>query len=431
MNQRKTMKLWQMIVLVILLVALLVTVFLPAYHINGNAFVKMYKVIMHQVESNSELSELTELFDNVDEKDLNEQKVELDEKVRDTEEEYGIKISSITPGSFMIHSFETFWGNSYEEMEFLKELKSGWTAIRVILWIIYILALVMILIIVFGFCFKWTKYIALAISSVYGVIVAIAFGIFQFLSPGMLADSINHSIDLAGWFGIAGIGLDHTMQSELSTLMTKMISCFWGIAFLIGFIIAVLFVITSVVSMFIGGYSTGVSGGDNGDWQEFPPNDDSIGFYDDQERRERERRERERQERERQERDRQERLERERQEQERLERERQKQIATPPMGLVRCTKGVAAGQGFSLPEDRKVVVGKSNQNANMIISYPHVSNIHCSIRYKAATNSYIVKDHSSNGTFVNGVRLQKDVPMEFPAGTVLQLADGSNEITLG
>lgn len=101
------------------------------------------------------------------------------------------------------------------------------------------------------------------------------------------------------------------------------------------------------------------------------------------------------------------------------------------MGQVRCTKGVAAGQGFSLPEDRKVVVGKSSQSANMVLAHPNVSKIHCSIRFKAATNSYIVKDHSLNGTFVNGVRLQKDAPMELPAGTTLTLADGSNEIKLG
>lgn len=105
--------------------------------------------------------------------------------------------------------------------------------------------------------------------------------------------------------------------------------------------------------------------------------------------------------------------------------------AQQQMGQVVCIKGVAAGQGFSLPETAKIVVGKSRQNTNMLINSPMVSNVHCSIRYKAATNTYIVKDHSTNGTYVNGARIQKDVPMSFPAGTVLQLADGSNEIKLG
>ncbi len=77
------------------------------------------------------------------------------------------------------------------------------------------------------------------------------------------------------------------------------------------------------------------------------------------------------------------------------------------------------------------MVGRNERNANLIINYPKISNVHCSIRYVAAANTYIVKDHSTNGTFVNGIRLRKDVGEELPAGSVLQLADGANEITLG
>lgn len=102
-----------------------------------------------------------------------------------------------------------------------------------------------------------------------------------------------------------------------------------------------------------------------------------------------------------------------------------------PVGQVKCTMGSAVGQGFRLPADRKVVIGKSPQNANLVINHPNVSNIHCSVRYNASNNSYIVKDHSMNGTFVNGVRLQKEIAMAYPAGTVLSLADGTNQVTLG
>lgn len=101
------------------------------------------------------------------------------------------------------------------------------------------------------------------------------------------------------------------------------------------------------------------------------------------------------------------------------------------MGSVRCTEGAAKGQGFRLPEGRKVVVGKSPQRATLVINNPHISNVHCSIRYHADKNTYIVKDHSTNGTFVNGVGLQREVPVECPVGTVLSLADGKNKITLG
>lgn len=111
--------------------------------------------------------------------------------------------------------------------------------------------------------------------------------------------------------------------------------------------------------------------------------------------------------------------------------QQQAQPAAAGMGLVACTKGASQGKRFSLPQDRKVVVGRNERNANLVINHPKVSNVHCSIRYVAATNTYIVKDHSTNGTFANGIRLRKDVREELPAGSVLQLADGANEITLG
>lgn len=429
MNQRKTMKLWQMIVLLILLVGLLVTMFLPAYHINGNAFLKLYRLV-ESVQGEKEEDDAEEVQKKVE---------ELDKKIKEVEKVTGIKFLSIAPGNIMIHSMNSYiteekldqledlngistygslLGSGYS-VEFITKgisgIKSLHTMQRIIFWSIYLLAIVVIVLLILGFCLKWTKYISLIISAVYGLAGAVIFGLLQFWLPRMFAKKI---LEAGGSLGIMEL---------TSPVVGKMFSCFWGIAFLIGFIIAILFVIMSVVSMFVGGYSAATVEEGN---TPIPVVDiaEPDPWQLERERQERECQERERQERERQE---QERKERERQQREREERERQKQAATPPMGLVRCTRGVAAGQGFSLPEDRKVVVGKSNQNANLIISYPHVSNVHCSIRYKTATNSYIVKDHSSNGTFVNGVRLQKDVPMEFPAGTVLQLADGSNEITLG
>ena len=103
----------------------------------------------------------------------------------------------------------------------------------------------------------------------------------------------------------------------------------------------------------------------------------------------------------------------------------------PPMGKVQCTKGAAVGQGFQLPQERKVVVGKNPQKANLVVNDQHISNIHCSIQYNPGNNTYSVIDHSTNGTFVNGIRMPKNVPTVYPAGTVLSLADGNNEITLG
>ena len=103
----------------------------------------------------------------------------------------------------------------------------------------------------------------------------------------------------------------------------------------------------------------------------------------------------------------------------------------PKMGRVRVTEGVSMGQGYKLQPGYKIIVGKNAQSANLVINNPHVSNVHCSIRYNPVMNTYIVKDYSSNGTYVNNQRLPKETPVEYPAGTVLSLADGTSKITLG
>lgn len=101
------------------------------------------------------------------------------------------------------------------------------------------------------------------------------------------------------------------------------------------------------------------------------------------------------------------------------------------MGQVRCIKGMAAGQGFRLPPNRKIVIGKNPSKATLVINESYVSNVHCTIQYNAGNNTYIVTDHSTNGTYVNGIKLQKDVPMAYPAGTVLMLVNSNIEIKLG
>lgn len=408
MNQRKTMKLWQMLPVVLLAAALFITVFLPAFHLNGNSLGKVYKKMFSG-------NAIAEMIGGMADEQIEQKEKEFDEQIKEIEEKEGVKFSSISAGRIMTHSFEKFFGmeddvaDGEETDEITASMKSGYNTLRMVFWIIYILAFVVIILVILGFFLKWSKYIPLAVSAVYGAAAAIAFGIFQFFLPKMMVGKAGVA-EVLNSFGMGSAG-------ELTeAILPKLIACFWGIAFLMAFIFGLLLLIASVAFMFVGG-SAAAEGVESK-----PPVPIPDPWAEERERLERERIERER-------------LERERKaEAERKRREeelKQKAQAVSAMGQVKCIKGVAAGQGFSLPEDRKVVVGKSNQNANLIISHPNVSNVHCSIRYRAASNTYIVKDHSMNGTFVNGVRMQKDVPMEYPAGTVLQLADGSNEIKLG
>lgn len=101
------------------------------------------------------------------------------------------------------------------------------------------------------------------------------------------------------------------------------------------------------------------------------------------------------------------------------------------MGNVCVLKGEVRGKrDYVIPKNCKIILGKNPNKANIVFRNPHVSNIHCSISYNAQTNRYIVKDHSSNGTFIANKRLQKEVQTECPAGTVLYLADSNTSVIL-
>ncbi len=426
--KQKTMKLWQMIIVTVVSLVLVITMFLPAFRINGDVLGDMVK----SVTGNNIPGDLA---DSLIGDSIEEEKEKLDEEVKEYEEEHHVKISKISPFAIMTHSFSKLvLGDQIteEEMEDVENeklfasIQKKYSILRFFLWAVYIGAAIIILITILGFLLKWNKMIPLIISTVYGVIGAIAFGYLRFFLIRSVVKKAGSSImdELGVNFG--GLGSEKTLS-----VTTKMLSCFYSVAFLIAFIAALCLILVSVLSMFLGKSEeiiephieegsawdyygntpqpdeNGIQGGsaENG-YSQFPnppekeipvtesgfqtppvPKQPSV-----------------------------------------LERQ---PVMAAPMGQVKCTKGVMAGQGFMLPQDRKVIVGKNPQKANLVINNPKVSNIHCSIRYNPAGNKYIVKDHSTNGTFVNGSRLQKDTPQEYPAGTVLSLADGSNEITLG
>ena len=247
MEQRKTMKLWQMLVIVILSAGMLVTMFLPAFHFNGNAIKKMGNKLMQSA------GVLGDVLGSVASEELDKKAEDFDEEVKQAEEEAGIKISSITPGRIMTHSFASFFGiESSEELSEtpLEGVENPYNMLRVLLWIVFVLAILVMLVTVLGFGLQWTKYISLSISAAYGLFATVLFGIWQFLSPGAAAKSIDIGSILENALG--NMGSLGNLGGSLDSLITKLISCFWGVAFLIAFIVAVLLLIVSVVSMFVG-----------------------------------------------------------------------------------------------------------------------------------------------------------------------------------
>lgn len=435
LSMKKTMKLWQMITVLTLTLGMIVTMFLPAFRVNGDVLEEITKLVLE--ETGLGALGISEEF--VDEQ-LAEKKEKIDKNIADYEEKNHVTISRISPLTIMTTGFvKLMYGDDlsedqlkkFEEDESFIKVRSSYNTLRCLLWIVYVLAFVIILITILGFCLHWSKFISLIISGVYSFLSVILFAYLRFGLMGTIAEKAGDMLD-----GVMDKLEGSLSLADSSLSIAKLLSCFYSVAFLIAFIISIVLLVASILFMFIGkqqkvmenigidsvapGWGNDISLNGSGANGAFNNEISGNGVFDS------------------------------------IETEIkteikpipsapihpvytppiptppvQKPVVQAPMGQVKCTKGIVAGQGFMLPQDRKVIVGKSPQNANLVINNQHISNVHCSIRYNAISNTYIVKDHSSNGTFVNGVRLQKDVSMTYPAGTVLSLADGQNEITLG
>ncbi len=417
MKQKKTMKLWQMLALAGICLGLILNMFLPLWNISGTKLADWAMdvvageagkagVSLSEKEikngANEGLKEITgEKADSLD-----EMIEKLDDRMEDAEKRLGFNLDSMSGFDILmldvnvlligkqdytkedLEKYEQRLGES--DLETVEEVREKITESKILLGIEYGRIAVILILILLGFFLKWNKLINSIFCAVFGGITMTSYG--------------------SAWWGVPSYVFNEldwdkaTVEKSLPYLQSLW-GAIVGIGIIVGFILGVLLLAMGLISCFVGRPQESID--------PFPlPNPDPFPIPDPfpnpnpfpepkpipspQ------------------------------------PAPSPSPILTPPKaGRVKCTQGVAMGQGYKLPADRKVIVGKSPQNATLVIHDPHVSNIHCSIRYRAETNSYIIKDHSTNGTFVNGIRLGKEVAVEYPAGTVLSLADGANKITLG
>lgn len=435
MKQKKTMKLWQMITLLILAVVILATMFLPAYHIDSDALKKGME--------NAQIEEDYYKNDKARDKDIRWYAKKFNKALNREKKENGTDNASISSLKLMTNSLTDIRYNGKYDEEYTESemgskiydaLNKKHCMTKILLWIVYSLALVEMLTVILGYCLKWNKYIPLTISIIYGVFTSITFAILRF-------GTANGTEKKIGKLTETFIGYEFNNVDK-----AKITSGFISYAFLMGLIAAVVFLIISIISMFAGNqiemeYNDEANGDSMDEWdkdwnqartqmeprpvpeQELKDSGYSgdihgVAPFGDKNKRDAD-----------------------------MSNQESLTYTIPSMvpvqespakpmirsGKVRCTKGMTSGSsGYSLSPDRKVIVGKSPHKANLVIvNNTHISNVHCTIRYDSTTDTYIVKDHSTNGTYVNGTRLQKEVSMKYPAGTVLSLADRSVEITLG
>lgn len=95
--------------------------------------------------------------------------------------------------------------------------------------------------------------------------------------------------------------------------------------------------------------------------------------------------------------------------------------------------GSCAGYRFDINAGEEIVIGKDPLESMVVIdaAYKEVSRKHVGVCYDFTVGQYRVVDYSSNGTWANGLRLEKDKTNYLPSGTELKLANGKNTFRLG
>ncbi len=100
-------------------------------------------------------------------------------------------------------------------------------------------------------------------------------------------------------------------------------------------------------------------------------------------------------------------------------------------GCIECLKGMYSGAVIDIHTGEDVIVGRSYEGVNLVISSPNISRRHCLIKYIPETEEYAVTDYSRNGTYLkDGRRLIKDKEEHLPRGTILYIANTENVFRL-
>lgn len=466
MEQKNTLKIWQFVLVVSTMVLLLATMFMPAYRIDGKSVKNAFQTVSSRVGDWTGSKILKGLITIYTGSKISE--ADCESGLKDFEKERGIvydNVETITPFAIMTHSLPDLCvgkdASKAKRNKFTSSfsdysaVKKGYNKLRVGLIVSYIMLLLSLIFVIVSFATKLSKRPALIINSIFSLLMACWMGYLQFGLVGMLSekvsDSLTDDLDRITGFNLVELldeaKLTDKLETPLRDAASDIVASFQSVAFMAAFILAIIVLIVSAVSIFVG-EKEGILERDDmdidfsasyGDNMNMPYSERSyngiqggnanledvntVGFKGDafpiQ--------------------DGPEVIPVTMAEENIVKMQPQSVVQPAPapearfkaVGIVQCIKGISQGTGLQLPEGKKVIVGKSPTRANLIIPEPTVSNVHCSITYQAANNAYRVIDHSTNGTFANGKRLQKGVPTMCQVGTILSLADGKNEIKLG
>ena len=107
-------------------------------------------------------------------------------------------------------------------------------------------------------------------------------------------------------------------------------------------------------------------------------------------------------------------------------------VQSPPRGVLVGLTGMYAGAEIPFQNGMSIRLGRLNNNDLIFEGQGMVSRNHCTIRWDGVSHTFIFKDTSSSGTYVNGSEdcLPQNIEIEIPVGSVIALGDESNTFRL-
>ena len=111
-----------------------------------------------------------------------------------------------------------------------------------------------------------------------------------------------------------------------------------------------------------------------------------------------------------------------------MRREDQEEESLSTITTITATKGQY--EGSIIEFDGSVVIGRDPACAELIIDDSNVSRMHCTITFEPKDHTYMVTDHSTNGTFIGRERLEKGKSRIVPKGTFIIIGQSGNNFRL-
>lgn len=96
-------------------------------------------------------------------------------------------------------------------------------------------------------------------------------------------------------------------------------------------------------------------------------------------------------------------------------------IGSIPNAVVEVVSGSLTGQKVSLVANQIITIGRDPACCQFILQSNGISRKHCTIFYNGMTSRFVVTDYSTNGTYVNGNRINSGVPVEVQVGSRITL----------